>query len=183
VPPTLPLDIAIAPEICCSGPVTFVLRTDGGYRVNGATAQASNPGGAGSALFAPDGTVMWNLQHWLPSGATNNVAEYQALLNGLQGVLHWRLPTLRIECDSQLVLSQVFGNARVSLPLLRSLCNRVLKALAHLRHKGTFTSLHHIPHNENTVANAAMDVQETSYECHCQHPAITCVPLVPGAPP
>ncbi|ETV73171.1 hypothetical protein H257_11987 [Aphanomyces astaci] len=163
VPPTLPLDIAIAPEIpvAAPAPVTFVLRTDGGCRVNGATAQASNPGGAGSALSAPDGT-------------------YQALLNGLQGVLHWRLPTLRIECDSQLVLSQVSGNARVSLPLLRSLRNRVLKALAHLRHKGTFTSLHHIPRNENTVANAAMDLKETSYECHCVHPAIACVPWCPA---
>ncbi|KAF0703917.1 hypothetical protein AaE_015198, partial [Aphanomyces astaci] len=181
VPPTLPVDIAPEFPVAAPAPVTFVLRTDGGCRDNGATAQASNSGGAGSALFAPDGTVVWTLQHWLPSGATNNVAEYQALLNGLQGVLHWRLPTLRIECDSQLVLSQVSGNARVSLPLLRSLRNRVLKALAHLRHKGTFTSLHHIPRNENTVAdalaNAAMDLKETSYECHCQHPAITCVPL------
>ncbi|KAF0764813.1 hypothetical protein AaE_003039, partial [Aphanomyces astaci] len=145
VPSTLPVDIAREFPVAAPAPVTFVLRTDGGCRDNGATAQASNPGGAGSALFAPDGTVVWTLQHWLPSGATNNVAEYQALLNGLQGVLHWRLPTLRIECDSQLVLSQVSGNARVSLPLLRSLRNRVLKALAHLRHKGTFTSLHHIP--------------------------------------
>ncbi|RLO03918.1 hypothetical protein DYB28_015177, partial [Aphanomyces astaci] len=87
-----------------------------------------------------------------------------------------------IECDSQLVLSQVSGNARVSLPLLRSLRNRVLKALAHLRHKGTFTSLHHFPRNENTVAdalaNAAMDLKETSYESAA--PATTTTPSQRG---
>ncbi|KAH9159147.1 hypothetical protein LEN26_002490 [Aphanomyces euteiches] len=82
--------------------------TDGGCRNNGSE---SSCGGAGSALFAPDGTVIWSLQQWLPDAATNNVAEYTALLNGILSVLHWRLPALAVECDSQLVLSQVSGQS------------------------------------------------------------------------
>ncbi|KAH9122380.1 hypothetical protein AeMF1_006292, partial [Aphanomyces euteiches] len=151
--------------------------TDGGCRNNGSE---SSCGGAGSALFAPDGTVIWSLQHWLPDAATNNVAEYTALLNGILGVLHWRLPALAVECDSQLVLSQVSGNACVALPQLRALRNRVLKALKVLRAKGTVTTLRHIPRNANTVAdvlaNSAMDTRETTFACFCKAPSIQCVP-------
>ncbi|KAH9064853.1 hypothetical protein Ae201684P_003633 [Aphanomyces euteiches] len=151
--------------------------TDGGCRNNGSE---SSCGGAGSALFAPDGTVIYSLQHWLPDAATNNVAEYTALLNDILSVLHWRLPALAVECDSQLVLSQVSGNARVALPQHPHFRNRVLKALKVLRAKGRVTTLRHIPRNANTVAdglaNSAMDTRETTFACFCKAPSIQCVP-------
>ncbi|KAH9110637.1 hypothetical protein AeMF1_014631, partial [Aphanomyces euteiches] len=129
--PVVPPPALVAPE------PDYVLRTDGGCRDNGNASAAASSGGAGSVLFGPGDVVLWSAQHWIPQDATNNVAEYQALLNGLHGVLHWRLPSLRVECDSQLILSQISGNARVSLPPLRKLRNKVLKALQHLRNQGT----------------------------------------------
>ncbi|KAH9182599.1 hypothetical protein AeNC1_015425, partial [Aphanomyces euteiches] len=174
-----PVHVPLPPAPAAPLPA-YVLRTDGGCRDNGNSTPATTPGGAGSVLFGPDDVVLWSAQHWLPCDATNNVAEYQALLNGLHGVLHWRLPSLRVECDSQLILSQISGNARVSLPLLRTLRNKVLKALKHLRLQGTTTTLRHIPRNENKaadhLANAAMDTQSNDIVCFCADRSSRCVP-------
>ncbi|KAH9064717.1 hypothetical protein Ae201684P_003503 [Aphanomyces euteiches] len=111
------------------------------------------PDGTGSIIFSPGDVVLWSAQHWPPRYATNNVAECQALMNDLHSVLHWRLPSLRIECDSQLVHSPMSGKAHVLLPLLRTLPNNVLKALKHLRLQGTATTLRHIPRNKNKAAD------------------------------
>ncbi|KAH9078115.1 hypothetical protein Ae201684P_019216 [Aphanomyces euteiches] len=174
-----PVHVPLPPAPAAPLPA-YVLRTDGSCRDNGNSTPATTPGGAGSVLFGPGDVVLWSAQHWLPCDATNNVAEYQALLNGLHGVLHWRLPSPRVECDSQLILSQVSGNARVSLPLLRTLRNKVLKALKHLRLQGTTTTLRHIPRNENKaadhLANAAMDTQSNDIVCFCADRSSRCVP-------
>ncbi|KAH9078162.1 hypothetical protein Ae201684P_019259 [Aphanomyces euteiches] len=159
---------------------SYILRTDGGCRGNGLSSTADAAGGAGSVLLSPGGSIIWSFYHWLPDGASNNVAEYRALLNGLLGVLHWSLPSLQVECDSHLVLSQVSGNARVSHRPLRVLRTRVLKALQLLRAKGTAVQLRHIPRNENAIAdslaNKAMDLRETMFECHCSAPSLNCIP-------
>ncbi|CAK4694656.1 unnamed protein product [Aphanomyces euteiches] len=155
-----PVHVPLPPAPAAPLPA-YVLRTDGGCRDNGNSTPPTTPGA-------------------LPRDATNNVAEYQALLNGLHGVLHWRLPSLRVECDSQLILSQVSGNARVSLPLLCTLRKKVLKALKYLRLQGTATTLRHIPRNENKAAdrlsNAAMDTQSNDIVCFCADRSPRCVP-------
>ncbi|EGZ16317.1 hypothetical protein PHYSODRAFT_334511 [Phytophthora sojae] len=53
----------------------WLLRFDGACRAN------PGPGGAGAALFKPDGSVVWTCSHYMPSSSeTNNTAEYSALL-------------------------------------------------------------------------------------------------------
>ncbi|KAH9182583.1 hypothetical protein AeNC1_015441 [Aphanomyces euteiches] len=174
--PSPPVHVPLPPAPAAPLPA-YVLRTDGGCRDNGNSTPPTTPG---AVLFGPGDVVLWSAQHWLPRDATNNVAEYQALLNGLHGVLHWRLPSLRVECDSQLILSQVSGNARVSLPLLCTLRKKVLKALKYLRLQGTATTLRHIPRNENKAAdrlsNAAMDTQSNDIVCFCADRSPRCVP-------
>lgn len=82
------------------------LFTDGGAR--------GNPGPAASAyvLEAPDGTVLDARGE--PIGvATNNVAEYRALVNGLRRALELGIDELEVVSDSELLVKQMRGEYRV----------------------------------------------------------------------
>jgi len=53
--------------------------------------------------------------------ATNNVAEYLALIEGLNAVSEWKPDRVEVYLDSKLVVEQVRGNYRVkNAPWLRS---------------------------------------------------------------
>jgi len=53
--------------------------------------------------------------------ATNNVAEYQALIDGLRAVAEWKPDRLEIFLDSKLVVEQIKGAYRVKKPELKRL--------------------------------------------------------------
>jgi ribonuclease HI len=53
--------------------------------------------------------------------ATNNVAEYQALIEGLKAAAEWKPERLEIYLDSKLVVEQVNGAYRVRKPELKPL--------------------------------------------------------------
>jgi len=90
------------------------LYTDGGAR--------GNPGPAASAyvLEAADGTVL--ASHGEAIGvATNNVAEYRALVAGLARALELGISELEVVSDSELVVKQMRGEYRVKDAKLRTL--------------------------------------------------------------
>ena len=161
----------------------WTLRFDGACRRN------PGPGGAGAALFDPSGAVVWTCSHFLSSGnATNNTAEYTALLVGVCGALHHGVKRLTIEGDSHLVISQVRGSFGCVNRKLRRLRNRVRSELRAL----DWYRLKHIDRNANShadrLANRALDRKRTSTECG-QHAAPTSAcyvpstPTAPGSPP
>ena len=53
--------------------------------------------------------------------ATNNQAEYQALIEGLKAVTDWKPDRLEIYLDSKLVVEQLNGGYRVKNPELQPL--------------------------------------------------------------
>ena len=90
------------------------LSTDGGSR--------GNPGPAAYAyvLEAEDGTVL--AAHGEAIGvATNNVAEYSALVAGLEKAIEVGVSELEVVSDSELMVKQMRGEYRVKNEALRDL--------------------------------------------------------------
>jgi ribonuclease HI len=90
------------------------LFTDGGAR--------GNPGPAAAAyvLEADDGTVM-DARGTTIGVATNNVAEYRALVDGLRRAVEIGVDELEVVSDSELVVRQMRGEYRVKNEALRAL--------------------------------------------------------------
>ena len=90
------------------------LYTDGGARGN------PGPAAYGYVLEAEDGTVL--AAEGEPIGvATNNVAEYRALLAGLAKALELHVPEVEVVSDSELMVKQMSGEYRVKNEALRGL--------------------------------------------------------------
>jgi probable phosphoglycerate mutase len=71
-------------------------------------------------LEAEDGTVL--AAEGEPIGvATNNVAEYRALLAGLAKALELQVPDVEVVSDSELLVKQMNGEYRVKNEALRGL--------------------------------------------------------------
>jgi ribonuclease HI len=106
------------------------------------------------------GLVVWAAFEYL-GDTTNNVAEYTALLSGIQFASAMGITKLVAEGDSTLVVKQVTGEYRVKSDHLIKL-NKSVKAIA-----DSFDSfsIHYIPRAENfradQLANVAMDEQAT----------------------
>jgi len=82
------------------------LYTDGGSRGN------PGPAGIGAVLLTASGDVVEELGDFIGT-ATNNVAEYQALLAGLELALDRGVERLDVFLDSELVVRQVNGQYKV----------------------------------------------------------------------
>ena len=101
------------------------LSTDGGSR--------GNPGPAAYAyvLEAADGTVL--AAHGEAIGvATNNVAEYSALIAGLEKALEVGVSELEVISDSELMVKQMRGEYRIKNEALRDLSRQASRLAAGL---------------------------------------------------
>ena len=107
------------------------LFTDGGAR--------GNPGPAAAAyvLEADDGTML--AAHGQAIGvATNNVAEYRALVAGLAKALELGVGELEVVSDSELLVKQMTGEYRVKNAALMELsleAARLARALGRVRYR------------------------------------------------
>jgi len=90
------------------------LSTDGGARGN------PGPAAYGYVLEAEDGTVL-DARGETIGVATNNVAEYRALIAGLEKAVELRIDELEVVSDSELLVKQMQGEYRVKNEALREL--------------------------------------------------------------
>jgi ribonuclease HI len=90
------------------------LFTDGGARGN------PGPAAYGYVLEAEDGTVLEATGAAI-GVATNNVAEYRALVAGLERARDLGVDELEVVSDSELVVKQMRGEYKVKNPALREL--------------------------------------------------------------
>ena len=90
------------------------LSTDGGARGN------PGPAAFGYVLEADDGTVL-DARGEAIGVATNNVAEYRALIAGLEAALAAGVDELEVVSDSELVVKQMRGEYKVKNAALRDL--------------------------------------------------------------
>lgn len=128
----------------------LILHADGGSRGN------PGPAGAGAALLDPAGHQLAAWHRYLGI-ATNNVAEYQALILGLQGALELGVTELLVRLDSELLVRQLQGRYQVKSPQLKPLFGQARALAARLGR----VSFQHIPREQNAIAdrlaNLAMD--------------------------
>lgn len=89
---------------------------------------------------------------------TNNVAEYRALIAGLQAAVAASARTVKVRGDSKLVIEQVAGRWKVKQPHLRPLCDEARELLSRF----DSVDLAHVRREFNSDAdalvNAALDL-------------------------
>jgi ribonuclease HI len=127
-----------------------IVHVDGGARGN------PGPAAAASVITSPDGELID--EHAQPIGtATNNVAEYRALLLGLERARELGATEVEIVGDSELIAKQVQGVYKVKHEAMRPLHRQAMAAL------GGFErwSIRTVPREQNAHAdalvNAALD--------------------------
>ena len=133
-----------------AGPSEHVLYCDGASR--------GNPGAAAYGWVLFDAAQNEVAAHGEAIGKnTNNVAEYTALVKGLEHAVEFGVRRIRVRMDSELVVRQILGIYRVKNPGLKPLFEAAQRARAR------FPSFHieHVPRAENAradaLANAALD--------------------------
>ncbi len=128
----------------------MVVNVDGGARGN------PGPAAVGVVVQDADGGVLEEVGERIGS-ATNNVAEYRALLLGIERARALGASELELIGDSELVVRQVKGEYKVKDASLRELHGEVKRALAPL--KGW--SIRHVRRESNAEAdrlvNEALD--------------------------
>ena len=126
------------------------LFTDGAARGN------PGPAGLGVVLEDDQGMRLWGGHRYIGT-ATNNQAEYLALIEGLKEVGRWKPDRLEVFVDSKLVVEQLAGRYRVKNNDLRELHSKALALL------GGFAEavVRHVPREKNrgadALANRAID--------------------------
>jgi ribonuclease HI len=103
--------------VCESAGVKARLWTDGGARGN------PGPAAYGYVLELPDGHIL-DARGEAIGVATNNVAEYRALLAGLEKAVELGVDELDVVSDSELLVRQMRGEYKVKSPALRELCGQ-----------------------------------------------------------
>jgi ribonuclease HI len=127
-------------------------RDVGFWRLHCDGASRGNPGpaGAGMVLFDPQGRLQANQGRYLGE-TTNNVAEYQALLLGLEAARQLKVKKLQVLADSELMVKQINGRYRVKAPHLIPLWREALNSLK----KFEVWTIAHVPREENHLADEA----------------------------
>ncbi|MGQ0570209.1 MAG: serine hydrolase, partial [Armatimonadota bacterium] len=114
-------------------------------------ASRGNPGPAGLGVVVHDGRgrVVAEIAEFLGE-TTNNVAEYRALLRGLQDADTRGASELEVYADSDLLVKQLQGSYRVKSANLIPLHAEALQALSEFRQ----WRIAHIPRMKNAAADA-----------------------------
>ncbi len=102
--------------------MNLVVNVDGGARGN------PGPAAIGVVVSATDGTVVREVSERI-GVATNNVAEYRALLRGISLARELGADELQLIGDSELVARQLTGAYKVKHPALRPLYEQAIAAL------------------------------------------------------
>lgn len=122
------------------------INTDGGAR--------GNPGPAGTGVVIKDESQEIIYQHGGYIGeATNNVAEYKALIKALEEAKNLGGTDLQVNMDSELIVKQMQGLYKIKEPTLQKLATEVIKL------KNLFSSVNftHVRREFNKEADALVN--------------------------
>jgi ribonuclease HI len=123
-----------------------VVHVDGGARGN------PGPAAIGVVVSAVDGALLEQLGEAIGE-TTNNVAEYRALLRGLERARALGADEVEVVGDSELVAKQVNGQYKVKHAGLKPLHGEALRALAGFARWRVRT----VPRAENAAADALVN--------------------------
>jgi len=128
------------------------------YKLFSDGACRGNPGvgGAGAVITDARENVVWAGKEYLGQ-CTNNIAEYRALILGLNGALAHGCNSLEVYLDSELLAKQINGSYRVKNENLKVLMNEVRSLLTSFK----FVQVKHVLRSHNShadkLANLAID--------------------------
>jgi ribonuclease HI len=122
------------------------LFADGGSRGN------PGPAALGARLVDGNGTVLRDIAEYL-GVTTNNVAEWSALIAGLQAALDLGIRELDVRLDSELVVRQLSGQYRVKHPALQPLHAKATSLLRRFEH----VDVAHVRRKQNAEADALVN--------------------------
>jgi ribonuclease HI/probable phosphoglycerate mutase len=122
--------------------VVFHLYTDGACRGN------PGHGGAGAVLTDEHGNIITTAKIFLGL-CTNNIAEYKALILGMEEALKRRCRNLHIFLDSELLVNQINGTYKIKNVNLKALMHDVRKLLSYF---DSYT-VDHIDRSRNSIAD------------------------------
>ncbi|MBI2865658.1 MAG: ribonuclease HI family protein [Chloroflexi bacterium] len=121
----------------------LVVHTDGAARGN------PGPAGIGAAIFDSSGNLVDSLAKAIGQ-ATNNRAEYLAMIEGLQAALRLGADEVIVRSDSELIVRQLTGRYAVKSADLRPLFEAATNLLRRFRRY----QILHVPREQNRTADA-----------------------------
>lgn len=127
--------------------------SDGGSRGN------PGPAATGFEIYDPHNNLLESGGKYIGL-ATNNQAEYQAILQALLSVIQKKIPSqypqAPITCylDSLLVVNQLHGIYKIKKPHLQSLADKIISLIRTHRISVSFS---HIPRDQNHRADAIVN--------------------------
>jgi len=126
--------------------VRLIVHVDGGSRGN------PGPAAAAAVLSTPDGDVVGEAMETI-GVATNNVAEYRALLLGLAKARELGADEVEVVNDSELIAKQVIGAYKVKHADMKPLYAEAMSALRQFAD----WSIRSVPRAENADADALVN--------------------------
>ncbi|HEB12610.1 MAG TPA: ribonuclease HI family protein [Actinobacteria bacterium] len=120
----------------------ITIKTDGAARGN------PGPAGIGAVVFNSSGDILREANKYIGE-ATNNVAEYNALLLGLKMAADHKAGSVVFKLDSELLVKQLNGEYRVKNAALKVLYLAAKKLLGEYQN----VRICHVPREENSEAD------------------------------
>lgn len=128
----------------------FIINADGAARGN------PGPAAIGATIKDEKGNLVSSISRRIGK-ATNNQAEYQAIIAGLEEAIKLGAREVKVYSDSELAVKQINGRYRVKNASLRILYGDVVKLAGSLDK----FSIQHVPRSRSTevdsLANKALD--------------------------
>lgn len=121
---------------------SVIIHTDGGARGN------PGPAGIGVVFFGQDRKIIREFKAYIGE-ATNNVAEYKALVLALEQAHKFGFKDLQVNMDSELIVRQMQGVYKIKEPALQVLAKQVLALTNHFNK----ISYRHVAREKNKEAD------------------------------
>jgi ribonuclease HI len=120
-----------------------IIYTDGAARGN------PGPAGIGVVIKDENGPILEKISRRLGI-TTNNQAEYQAIIIGLEKAISLGVKNVVVKSDSELVVNQINGHYKIKNTALRPLYQKVVQLIGQLESFSIF----YIPREQNAAADA-----------------------------
>ena len=116
--------------------------------IDGAADLHTKIAGIGGVFLGENNEKLFRFSEYLDD-ATNNEAEYSALIRGLELGIKLNISDIKIFADSELVVKQVSGEYKVKHERMRPLHRKAIALLSQYSN----WSLQHVPRNDNKIAD------------------------------
>ena len=131
-------------------------RMRGSLYCDGASRGNPGPSGAGVVILDNNGEQIFELSRFLDN-ATNNEAEYKALIRGLSAAADVGIKGVQIFLDSELVVNQLLGTYKVRNPRLLKLFDEAMSRLRLFDEYAIFHVGRELNQKADRLANEAID--------------------------